>query len=341
MFVLMCFMFALNVSAKRNKTEHIVTDVDSSRIGFVWEISGNGLKKPSWLFGSVHRGHEFTIEELRNTFSGLSEALSQAEVMGFELDPEKDKENSAELARVLQKMMSASNDMPDSLTYKDLYDSISHYEEVCSYMTDSMKTPDFEKKIPVFWTAMLDRDETSGSYNIFGNIANGDEKGVDNVVRSYARDKGYEIMGLETTAQVLEILCEKRVSLKESACKLYNQIHRMNTTTKEQRMEEYKNDSIKSADNLAKMLSLYLDQDFYNLERHTDEMSKSKAGSSLISDVMLKYRNELWLPQIMDAISDNSCLFTVGSYHLMGGDRSLISMLRAKGYTVTPVLHGK
>ena len=59
----------------------------ASNPGWLWEISGNGLAKDSYLFGTCHGdGISFTDEEIYS-IHGLSEALDEAQTFFFESDP--------------------------------------------------------------------------------------------------------------------------------------------------------------------------------------------------------------------------------------------------------------
>ncbi|MCH8568483.1 MAG: TraB/GumN family protein [Balneolales bacterium] len=54
------------------------------------------------------------------------------------------------------------------------------------------------------------------------------------------------------------------------------------------------------------------------------------------TDLLLYSRNEAWIPQISEMITDQSVFFAVGAGHL-GGSKGVIQLLREQGYTVTPV----
>ena len=52
--------------------------------------------------------------------------------------------------------------------------------------------------------------------------------------------------------------------------------------------------------------------------------------------ILLKGRNENWIPVIREYITQRPSLIAVGCRHLMG-PRSVIALLRREGYTVEPV----
>ena len=63
-------------------------------------------------------------------------------------------------------------------------------------------------------------------------------------------------------------------------------------------------------------------------------LTDMKSVDSAVYDTLLVGRNRRWVPQIEDCLSQQRCFVVVGAAHLVGPD-GLVSMLRAKGYTVT------
>ena len=57
---------------------------ESGSPGWLWEVSGNGLRQKSYLFGTCHGdGHQFTKDEMFS-ISGLENALGNVEAVLFE-----------------------------------------------------------------------------------------------------------------------------------------------------------------------------------------------------------------------------------------------------------------
>ncbi|MDE3251296.1 MAG: TraB/GumN family protein [Bacteroidota bacterium] len=75
------------------------------------------------------------------------------------------------------------------------------------------------------------------------------------------------------------------------------------------------------------------------LKRNIDTLYRFMQDSGLSEDfetVLLKNRNENWIPVMVQAMKTENCFFAVGAGHL-GGKDGLIQLLRTKGYRVTPV----
>lgn len=83
-------------------------------------------------------------------------------------------------------------------------------------------------------------------------------------------------------------------------------------------------------------MSYYRNHDINSLYK---EAAYTKSGEDRsVKDKYLDGRNKLWLLRIEDAMKEGSSFFAVGCAHLPGYN-GLISQLRKKGYTVTPLFY--
>ena len=89
-------------------------------------------------------------------------------------------------------------------------------------------------------------------------------------------------------------------------------------------------DSIKQ--NFNAMLDLYRQKDLDALHA----MMYDDEEFSKYDDLLLKNRNEKWIPVIIEEAKLKPTFFAVGAAHL-GGDNGVIALLQKKGYTVHPV----
>ncbi|HVZ25562.1 MAG TPA: TraB/GumN family protein [Sediminibacterium sp.] len=75
------------------------------------------------------------------------------------------------------------------------------------------------------------------------------------------------------------------------------------------------------------------------LQRNIDSLYRYMQSNGLDHDfenALLDERNRTWIPVMEKAMREASCFFAVGAGHL-GGSEGVISLLRKKGYTVTPL----
>ena len=82
------------------------------------------------------------------------------------------------------------------------------------------------------------------------------------------------------------------------------------------------------------MLELYKQKDLDALNK----MMNDENELSEYSDLLLKNRNEKWIPEIIEQAKSEPTFFAVGAAHL-GNDLGVINLLRKQGYTLTPVTY--
>ncbi|WP_027126132.1 TraB/GumN family protein [Gelidibacter mesophilus] len=83
-----------------------------------------------------------------------------------------------------------------------------------------------------------------------------------------------------------------------------------------------------------KMVQLYVSEDIEALYGYMDDYMK---GDIKMMEKFLDERNNNWIPEIAKFSKAQTTFYGVGAGHL-GGDQGVVNLLRAAGYTVTPVL---
>ena len=129
--------------------------------GWLWEVSGNGLKQKSYLFGTCHGdGHNFTREEVLG-IAGVENALKEVKTVLFEggmdtsdVDPTA---IVAEVEKLKKWLINPGPEylMPKGTYYKPLFDTIAHFNEVTKFLSYQMKDPEYWKKNPRYWLGRL------------------------------------------------------------------------------------------------------------------------------------------------------------------------------------------
>lgn len=84
---------------------------------------------------------------------------------------------------------------------------------------------------------------------------------------------------------------------------------------------------------IAKLQETYLSQD---IEAIYSFMEADSTSLMKYEDDILFDRNARWIPLIKKHIKKKRCFIAVGAAHL-GGEKGVINLLRAEGYTVTPI----
>ncbi len=324
-FVIIFVITTLTTTRAENQIiSHASVGTTSCDVGWLWEISGNGLTQKSYLFGTCHWGvRSFSYEDVFG-FRGVDEALSNVKAIYFETDLTVSKRLAAKEISIVE-FLGCNNDtlesdlMPDGVNYESLFDSIAQYQEVHQFLTQKMGDAEYWKKTPIYWFRLLSGyNLAKGYYGI---------QAVEGVLSTEAVKRGIEIGQLEDTEQHAQWLGRPRtrrqpldIPLKFQATMLYIGIHHNEDN---QMMEPPK-----------KIVEAYLENDTCCMHNVLESQRKK---STLNKEVLpTSAMNNAWLPVIEQNIAQRPCMIAVGARHLLGSE-SLIAMLRRKGYIVEPV----
>ena len=129
-----------------------------------------------------------------------------------------------------------------------------------------------------------------------------------------AQKKKAEVLGLETVEEQLAVF--DRIPYAEQA----------------QMLLKYITDVDKNKAETARMIEAYKSQDLGALEKLIQE-SPDMANHV---DILLKERNQKWVPKIKKIVAEKPTFFAVGAGHL-AGQFGVISLLRQAGYEVKAV----
>ena len=313
-------MISNNLFAQKNLTMN--KDTLADKAGWLWEISGNGLTQKSYLFGTCHGdGYNYKKEEIFK-FNGLADVFQKVDVIGFETKrnlPLKDYKETAIIIYNWMKRPEPKYLMPRGTYYVNLYDNKSQFSEVHKYLSDNMSDIEYWKKKPSYWISRISFSQFIKSQH--------DIKIVDDVLYDEAIKKKVRIIALDDNkaqntlvATFMNTQSVDKLPLKEQANKLYQIIHAINSIT---------------TNPLQELTKLYLDNDYYKVENYFN--CPVFQNSKEVNELLIRDRNQKWVPIIEKNISNHLCLFAFGLRHLMGED-SIIKMLRAKGYTIKPII---
>jgi len=321
-YTLVLVLVAMTTSAQPSVGESS-NAVAAPAPGWLWTISGNGLAKQSYLFGTFHGdGHRFTREEVFS-FTGLEEAFAKVEAVLFEggMNTEGAKADTAEARKMMADFANPANwVMPEGVSYKELFDSVEHFNELHQYLTIKQKDSKYYQKNPRFWQFKLSLDYMGSNLNAVK---------VDDVVKQETLLRGLEAGYVEKASEkrrmsIQNIFVSDTTSLKEQAEKLYQRIHAL---------DQYdSNDSV----NINFLAKVYLENDTTLIEslfKNAEKQYGKKPTQELLED-----RSVAWIPVIKENIAKRPCMIAVGCRHLLGY-YGLIAMLRREGYTVNAVMN--
>ena len=176
LFQLIMLLLVNGSCIAQSNAYHLKTNKDDNTL--LWEVSGKGLTKPSYLFGTFHM---LCKEDIK-----FSNPLLQAIKNSNEIYLEMDMDDPATLFGGLMLM-----NMKKGKKLKDLFTE-DEYKRVSDYFKDSLQTPIslFQTMKPYFIVAML-YPKMMPCKSI---------SGVDEEIMKLAKENKKEIRGLETMA---------------------------------------------------------------------------------------------------------------------------------------------
>ncbi len=269
----------------------------------LWKISGNGLKEPSFLYGTMH-----TSDARVFAFGdSVMPSFASAKAFAMELDPDKAMNMGVIAKLMMGKGYSLKKMIPEE-DYKTL-DSIVQHEIGLSVAM-------FDNVAPVFTMTIL---EASG-LALNDSSANGNTDVLDMYFYkrakkpSLGKEKKKKIIGIETVDEQLEAL--NSLNYQEQADLLVKEIHSF---------LENKTEGID-------LVKFYLDQNLDSLATNdVDAQMPAKFYKALVTDRNIRMANRIGV-----FVKEQSSFIAIGALHLPK-EEGVISLLRKKGFTVEPL----
>lgn len=264
----------------------------------LYEISGNGIEKPSYLFGTFHLLKSEYIQEKQR----IQKKFDEADIVVVETLID-----SSQIMQVAMMGMMPGKSLKEMLDEK-AYNMIN--EELKASMSVDLSLLDQFK--PAYISTMLTQVYANREYTWLEKYQ-GEIMDVYFAHEGKARQK--KVVPLETMKEQASILFNG-TSLEDQADQLEEMVlQKEETFSLLQKMgDDYMNE------NLPGLLELG--------EKYEDEFNDLTA---LVDD-----RNANWMKTIPSLLEEGNAFIAVGALHLPG-DQGLIQLLIQKGYTVTAV----
>ena len=271
----------------------------------LWKVSGNGLDKPSYLFGTYHLaslGIKDSIAALPQVQQDVQQVYGEI-IMADMMKPET-------LMQMQQQMM-----LPADTTLKSLFSpaefetitqAVQEYLKVDIALLDRMKPAALMQQL----TVLFYLKHTPG-YN--------PQEQLDASFQQDATKAGKKVGGLETVQSQMDILFNK--PLRRQAEDLYCFLS--NPAKAERQAKE--------------LIAAYAAQDLDTVLRLMEEKEGTKCDPTPEEMAQLLYdRNHNWVAQMPAIMQAAPTLFVIGAGHLPG-EQGLLALLKAQGYTVEPM----
>ena len=272
----------------------------TSNAQLVWKISGNGIKKPSYILGT-HHGCPFTYCD---SIPGLMKAFDKVDHIIGEINMIEFAEMSPERMQKMQAMMM----MPADTSLLSLFsteEAAKVNEWLGKKMGASLEMLSVMKPMTIMVTV-----QNKDMMEVIPEIAT--MTTIDKYMQTLGQWKGKTIGELETADYQMELLYGN--SLEEQADALLEMI-----------------DHGDSKGLLQQLTNAYKSQ---NLDTLWKVFQEQMTGYEY--DAIVKVRNLNWEKQMKELLPKQSTLFVVGAGHLPG-ESGMINLLREAGYKVKPV----
>ena len=272
----------------------------TSNAQLVWKISGNGIKKPSYILGT-HHGCPFTYCD---SIPGLMKAFDKVDNIIGEINMIEFDQMSPERMQKMQAMMM----MPADTSLLSLFsteEAAKVNEWLGKKMGASLEMLSVMKPMTIMVTV-----QNKEMMEVMPEIAT--MTTIDKYMQTLGQWKGKTIGELETADYQMELLYGN--SLEEQADALLEMI-----------------DHGDSKGLLQQLTNAYKSQ---NLDTLWKVFQEQMTGYEY--DAIVKVRNLNWEKQMKEILPKQTTLFVVGAGHLPG-EYGMINLLREAGYKIKPV----
>lgn len=267
----------------------------------LWEIISAELDRPSYLFGTIHiipADMFLWPDHFQEAYESSDQVVMEIGELG--MDP-------ASMMELMPRIM-----MPDELSLEDLV-SAEEYGRVKTYFENIGMPMMFMNKIKPFFPYMLVEID-------FANIMQENMKSYEQEISAMALADEKTILGLETIDYQMSLF--DSIPYTDQAMLLV------------QAIDEKSSDEGVGDQDTDVMFQTYVNQDLNGL---FDQVSETEGPLAKYNHLFLDNRNLDWIPKIESMIRQHSSFIAVGAGHLPG-ENGVIRLLRAKGYTLTPIL---
>ena len=264
----------------------------------LWRISGKGVAKPSYLFGTMHM---LCADDI-----ALSDSLKQAIQGADNVYLELDMDNMFEMMGAMQHMnMKGDTTLADLLTKQEYQKVKDYFSENSSMIPFSM----LESFKPLLAASMIaEQQSKTGCDNMIA---------MEQLIMEETKKDDKKIKGLETMDFQLGLF--DKIPYKYQAKQLYQMVTNSKDTS--------------DANELAALTNAYRNQQLEKLEEMT---KKEDMGIKNFTNILLYDRNAAWAKKLQELMKEKALVVAVGAGHLPGS-KGVINLLRQAGYKVEPV----
>lgn len=281
----------------------LVSLAAGSNAQVLYKVEGNGLGKPSYIFGTHHLASLSFLDSLpgvKDCFDATDQVVGEVVMT----------ENPMTLAMKMQQYMLAPADstlstLYDAATYTELNEKFKKYSPY-----PGMDLSAFEPMRPMVITALV---SVSLVKDALPDYKEGEQ--LDTYFQTLGKENNKKIIALETPEQqALLLYCSTPI------------------TKQAEELKELLDDPEAMSKSAAILNQSYYAQDLAKLL----EMSKKEDANPEFMVKLLDDRNADWLTKLPGIMNEAPSFIAVGALHLTG-DNGILEGLWKAGFTVTPV----
>lgn len=284
--LLLFFSLALNIHAQ-----------------LLWKISGKGLEKPSYIFGTYH----LSPLSIKDSIAAMPQALSETAQVYGEVNMA-DMMSPAFLQNMQQQMMLPKDSTLQSLFTPEEYETVGKVVKENMMVDISLLAQLKPAAINQQLVVMIYMKHTPG-FN--------PQQQLDTYFQQQAQQQGKKVGGLETAQSQVDILFNSQ-SLRRQAKLLHCVTSDIEKTLSQSKrlIEAYQKQDLDA------VLQLLEERDGNSCDPLPGEM-----------EALIDNRNKAWVEKIPAIMTDAPTLFVVGAGHLPGTN-GVLNLLKQQGYTV-------
>lgn len=272
----------------------------------LWKISGNGLEKPSYVFGT----HHLAPLSIKDSIAAMPQALNETSqvygevVMADMMTPT--------FMQEMQKNMM----LPADTTLQSLF-TTQQYEQVGKVVKENLMA-DISMLAQLKPAVIMQQLVVILSMKYLPGF--NPQEQIDAYFQQQAQQNGKKVGGLETAQSQLDILFNSQ-SLRRQAEQLFCTASDIEKTMKQSK----------------ELVNCYKAQDLDGVLRLMEE----REGTSCDPlpgemEALIDNRNIAWTKKMPAIMQESPTLFVVGAGHLPG-DKGVLNLLKQQGYTLEPM----
>ncbi|WP_068688437.1 TraB/GumN family protein [Culturomica massiliensis] len=271
-----------------------------SNAQLLWKISGNGLEKPSYLFGT----HHVAPIHICDSIAGFNEAFNSCKQLYGELELDDIQAVSKEIAKYTL--------LPQDSLLDKLY-TPEEYKLIDEVVKKNMGVSADQLKMlkPVTISTQLSVIISMQAFNDFNPTLP-----LDAFLQKKAKEQGMSVKGFETSLFQAQILFGEPLPQQASAL--------LKTIKHFDKMKPF----------IIEMCDVYMKQNLDSIFKLMQDPELSFTPEEM--NRLVNNRNHNWSQQLKDILPQQPTFIVVGGGHLPGSN-GLIELLRKQGFTVTPV----